>query len=308
MTSVTNLPGRPLVSVIVPCYNQAEFLREAVDSALSQTYPHREVVVIDDGSDDDTAGIAASYGQQVRVVRQPNAGLPTARNHGIAVSRGDIIGLLDADDRWLPNHLETKVALFADPDIGAVHGSYRKFPAELPGAGITRKVAGAESDFHDVLTRNALGAPVSVLFRRAAFDAAGGFDPACRWGAEDWDLWIRIAARARIVATGEVSAEYRLRPDSMSRNYDRMYRALRLVVDRNQSHHVDCRQCRMALRRARRNIRSYYRDAATRDALRAWQTGRRVESIALRLRGMLRDPAGAARRLPAAAQRVWSTR
>jgi len=295
---------RPLVSVIIPCYNQARLLSEAIDSALAQTYPNLEVIVIDDGSTDDTAEVAARYGNRIRFVRQANAGLPAARNRGIAESRGSIIGLLDADDRWLPANVDVKVPAFLDQTVGAVHSSYRKFPDGCPGAGVTRKIDGAESDFHELLMRNSLGAPMSVMFRRTAFEAAGRFDPTFRQGAEDWDLWLRIAACWRIVGMAEITAEYRLSPTSMSRDYNRMYRALRQVVDKNRWHHRGCGQCAAAARMAYRRIRSYYRDAATRDAWRARGAGRPVRYLLLRTRGILRDPRCVTRILPALAARV----
>jgi glycosyltransferase involved in cell wall biosynthesis len=103
--------SNPLVSAIIPTYNRAHIIGEAVDSALAQTYPHIEVIVVDDGSKDDTLARLQQYGNRIRVVNQANAGPAAARNRGIAVSRGELIAFLDSDDIWLPSKIERQVAL-----------------------------------------------------------------------------------------------------------------------------------------------------------------------------------------------------
>jgi glycosyltransferase involved in cell wall biosynthesis len=294
---------QPLVSVIVPCYNQASFLAEAVDSALAQTYQRREVIVVDDGSTDDTAAVAASYGGRIQVIRQANRGLAAARNAGIDRAHGTIIGVMDADDRWLPNKLDVEVPWFADPGAGLVHGSYLKFPSTYPAAGEVRKPLGAKTGFHGILGFNFVGAPVSALFRRAAFDRAGRFDEALK-GGEDWDLWIRIAAESTLVASDVVTAEYRLSTASMSRNYEVMYRWLLRVVEKNGSRHGDCTACKDAVRRARRHLNAYYEEMASRDALGALASGQRLRYLQLRLRGLRHNPRAVRRVLPALARRL----
>jgi glycosyltransferase involved in cell wall biosynthesis len=293
----------PLVSVVVPCYNQAAFLREAIDSVLAQTYPHREVIVVDDGSTDDTAAVAAGYAGRIRLVRQVNRGLSGARNVGVAHARGTLIGLLDADDRWLPNKLAAEVPRFADSSIGVVHGSYRKFPPTHPRAGDVRKTAGAETTFHEILAFNAVGAPVSAIVRRSDFERVGGFDESLDRG-EDWDLWIRIATVARLVGSDAVTAEYRLRDESMSHNYERMYRGLRQMIARHRSHHAGCGACRRAVRRANRQVRAYYFDQAARDAFRARASGNWRRYVALRVRGLVHHPRAAVRIVPGLARRL----
>jgi glycosyltransferase involved in cell wall biosynthesis len=292
------MTSEPLVSVIVPCYNQGSVLAEAVDSALAQTYQHREVIVIDDGSTDDTAAIAASYGPQIRLIRQENRGLPAARNAGIACARGTLMGLLDADDRWLPRKLEVEVPWFADPAVGLVHGSYRKFPATFPGAGEVRKARGERTGFHGILGFNLVGAPVSALFRRSVFDRAGRFDESLR-GIEDWDLWIRLSALSGIIASDALTAEYRLSAESVSRKYEEMYRCLLQVIEKNRFHHGDCAACRRAVRKARQHANAYYDEMISREAFRALARGERLHYLRLRLRGLLRNPR-AVRRVPTA--------
>lgn len=100
----------PTISVVIPCYNGAKYLRETLESALAQTHPPLEVLVVDDGSTDDSAVIAESFGPPVRVIRQPNQGESVARNRGIEESQGEWVALLDADDLWLPHKLESQLA------------------------------------------------------------------------------------------------------------------------------------------------------------------------------------------------------
>src|SRR3712207_5573157 len=115
----------PLVSVVIPCYKQAHFLGEAIESVLAQSYPHFEVVVVDDGSTDNTSEVAARY-PGVRCVRQDNQGLAAARNSGLAHSKGEYLLFLDADDRLLPHALEVGVErLEAHPECAFVSGRYR---------------------------------------------------------------------------------------------------------------------------------------------------------------------------------------
>src|SRR5689334_2160139 len=106
------------VSVVIPTYNRAELVGEAIDSVLGQSRPPLEVIVVDDGSTDDTADVVGRYGARVVYLRQPNCGPATARNVGVARARGDLIALLDSDDRWLPRKLELQVPLFADGNTG----------------------------------------------------------------------------------------------------------------------------------------------------------------------------------------------
>ena len=110
----------PTVSVVIPCYNGAAFLRETLDSVLAQTYPPLEVILIDDGSTDESAAIAESYGPPVRVIRQENQGESVARNRGMDEARGDWIACLDADDLWKPEKLERQLAAI-DPETVCVH-------------------------------------------------------------------------------------------------------------------------------------------------------------------------------------------
>ena len=125
--------GLPLVSVVIPTFNGARFLAQTIESVLAQTYPRLEVLVVDDGSTDETPAIAASYAPRVSYLHQANAGTAAARNTGITQASGAFIALLDHDDLWEPRKLERQLPLFAtDPQIGAA-GSTAVTSVKLPG-------------------------------------------------------------------------------------------------------------------------------------------------------------------------------
>jgi glycosyltransferase involved in cell wall biosynthesis len=119
----------PDVSVVIPCYNGASFLKQTLESALQQTIPPVEILVVDDGSTDNSAEIAAEFGSPVRVVRQENRGESVARNRGIDEARGDWVAFLDADDLWAPTKLERQLACIGD-QVACVHTNYYVFGAE----------------------------------------------------------------------------------------------------------------------------------------------------------------------------------
>ena len=189
------------VSVVVPAYNAARFVRRAIDSALRQSLPPQEVVVVDDGSQDDTADVVRAYGPPVRCVSQANAGASIARNVGIEQSKGDWIALLDADDEWLPHKLERQAeVLRAHPDLAwcgcnkedAGGGAAPAVRAPRAVAQTLRRLGSLP--FFEV-GRRRLGLQTSgFVIRRSVFDDIGGFDPALRV-CHDKDLFWRIAVR-----------------------------------------------------------------------------------------------------------------
>jgi glycosyltransferase involved in cell wall biosynthesis len=169
----------PLVSVVVPVYNTAQFLREALDSVFAQDYEPIEVIVVDDGSTDGSGAIAEAY-PRVRYIRQENHGPAVARNAGISVARGEFVAFADADDVLLPNKLTVQVGYLIDhPDVEATIA--RQVWITPPPDAVPDRVWG---DL-DGLT------PISIVVRRNTLVQLGGFDPALR-GPEDTDLLIRL--------------------------------------------------------------------------------------------------------------------
>jgi peptidoglycan/xylan/chitin deacetylase (PgdA/CDA1 family) len=212
-----------LISVIVPCYNQAHFLTEAIESILSQTYPHYEIVVVDDGSTDNTAEVAGRY-PGVRCVRQDNRGLAAARNTGLSKSNGDYLVFLDADDRLLPHAIEAGLAcLRAHPECAFVAGRCARIRSDgqpLP----TTEDAGLDGDPYSRLLS---GCPIlvpAVMYRRATFQVFPGFDTSMS-AAEDYHLYYRIARQLPIHFHDVVVAEVRQHHANMTSNTALMLRS-----------------------------------------------------------------------------------
>ena len=207
----------PLVSVVIPCYNQAHFLGEAIESVLAQSYPNFEIIVVDDGSTDDTSEVAGRY-PKVRLVRQENQGLSGARNAGLARSEGEYVVFLDADDRLLPEALETGLEyLEARPECAFVNGHYRYITLDgSPFSTRTQPVVG-DRHYAELLHNNYIAMHATVMYRQAVFESVGGFDTSLS-ACEDYDLYLRIARRFPICSHEEVVAEYRRHDANMSSN------------------------------------------------------------------------------------------
>lgn len=182
-------PGEPLAAVIIPCYNYGKYLPEAVSSALNQTLRNIEIIVVDDGSGDPyTITVLKEMEKKdgVTVIRQPNKGLPAARNTGIRATRARYITCLDADDLIDPTYLEkTVTVLEARPDVGLAY-SYAELFGDVNEIWYTETM-----DPGKLLKYNHV--PVVAVFRRQAWEEVGGYDESMRAGYEDWDFWLRLA-------------------------------------------------------------------------------------------------------------------
>ena len=190
----------PRVSVVVPVYNRPAYVREAVDSALAQRCPGGfEIVVVDDGSTDETPQVLASYGSLIRVVRQANGGVARARNAGFAAARGEYFALLDSDDVWLPGKLAAQVALLdAHPQAAFAHSDVEEFFEDGPSRSWTRRPEIVSGDALRVLLRRNVIHTMTVMLRRVAIEEVGDFDP--RYPpCEDWDLWLRVSEHRPVV-------------------------------------------------------------------------------------------------------------
>ena len=198
----------PPVTAVMPAYHAAAFVGEAVASLLRQTVPPHEVIVVDDGSTDDTAAVAEAAG--ARVIRQANGGPAAARNTGIRAATTEWIALLDADDLARPTRLATQQRHLDDPAIAVVFaGHYME--------GKVQPTPPARIDF-DVLWRRNWIPTSTVMLRRAAWEAVGGFDESRDLiGVEDYNFWLRLAhAGWGFVRVNEVLVDYRPTPASLT--------------------------------------------------------------------------------------------
>lgn len=208
----------PTVSVVIPTYNAAAFVGQAIKSVLAQTYRDVEVIVVDDGSTDQTQSILSRFGAPVRCIRQANQGVAVARNCGIHESRGRYVAFLDADDTWLPGKLERQVAaLEAYPDCAACYAAFTRVDWELRPIGISRSPRQAATLPDLLLNGNVIGSICTVLIERELFDRVGGFDPQLSQCA-DWDMWIRLAVHTAFLYVDEPLVTYRQHEANMSRD------------------------------------------------------------------------------------------
>jgi glycosyltransferase involved in cell wall biosynthesis len=218
------------VNVIVPCHNAARFIGEALESALHQTHRETTVLVVDDGSTDASAEVAASYGERVMVMLQPKRGVSAARNRALDVSDAEFIAFLDADDRWHPKKLSRQLAFFEDhPECGLAHTAVRYIDAagrETKGTTCCK----AQGDcLAELLACNSI-ITSSVLVRRELLNGER-FLPELHT-AEDWDLWLRLAARAPVGYVDEVLTDYRVHDANTSRLEELMLRGQLTVTER----------------------------------------------------------------------------
>lgn len=215
------------VSVVVPCFNYARFLGRAVDSALSQSVRPLEIIIVDDGSTDETPCIAQEYANRescVRYLRQENAGLPAARNSGIAKALYDYVAFLDADDEWQPEFLArcTEAIIKLPDDFGLVASRFSFMDRDGAALPLRRlpPAASAEVTCADLVIKTRFF-PSAVLAKKEVFSRCGTFDVSLR-SSEDREMWIRVAARYRLWLLEEALVRIRRHPDNMSKNAARM--------------------------------------------------------------------------------------
>ena len=222
------------VSVIIPCYNYARYVREAIDSALGQTYAPLEVIVVDDGSTDSTPEILASYGDRIRVIRQQNGGAAKARNTGVTAARGESVAFLDADDVWRRRKLEVQMArLEADPSLAMVHCGVETFDAR--GRTLRVFLNGKEGRIAASLLRldpDVITAPGSnIVVRKNVAEEVGGFDNRLPL-SEDWDFCYRVAGRYPVGYAAEPLVRYRQHGNGAHLDIARFENAMLLAFEK----------------------------------------------------------------------------
>lgn len=242
------------VSVIIPCYNGKRYVAEAIESALSQGHAPHEVVVVDDGSTDDSADVIRRY-EQVTYVRQENQGISGARNTGVTNSSGRFLVFLDADDRLLPGALETGVTCMREhPDSAFVFGLCAMIDADgnpLPSDVVQSKNYQEGACYALQLAARSLVPPGAALFSREAFEAAGRFDRKVGH-AQDYELYLRISRRFPIHAHNQVVVEYRRHGANASRGSAQELRAVLAILAMQEPHVRGHRDLEAALALGRR--------------------------------------------------------
>jgi glycosyltransferase involved in cell wall biosynthesis len=217
--------GDPRVSVIIPTYRHRDLILRTISSVFGQTFTDYEIVVVNDGSTDDTAAVVAPLVEAGRItyIEQENQGQSRARNVGLSRARGEYIAFLDDDDIWPTNKLASQVAfLDANPSVGMVGGTFRTIDEnDTPG------YAGPfypSITFEALFSANPFHSPGQTLIRTSILKDIGGLN-ATIWGADDWDLWFRIARCSTIVMRDEVALYYRLHGGNASKQTARLLRA-----------------------------------------------------------------------------------
>jgi glycosyltransferase involved in cell wall biosynthesis len=230
----------PAVSIIMPAFNVAPYLREAVDSVLAQTCGDWELLVVNDGSTDGTGAIAHDYASRdsrIRVIDQENCGLACARNTALRAGTGDFFALLDSDDLWEPGFLQSQLDVFAQhPETALVTGSARLLGGPQNGQPARPVVAGHPALTLEQMIADETAVFIMATFRRAVYDAIGGFDAAKR-RSEDWDYWLRAVAAGFVFRRNwQPLAWYRVREDSLSRNSAAMLREMLHTLGKVRQH------------------------------------------------------------------------
>lgn len=228
--SLTPMPDAPTVSVVVPCFNAERWITATLASVQAQQWPALETIVIDDGSTDGTAKRVQREFPQARLVRQDNAGVAAARNHGVALAQGEWIAFIDADDWWLPDKLRLQLEALRDaqPPSGLCCSAWSVWTSNAPEPepDLLEKLAAQADDrarwagpsgwIYPQLLLDSQVWTSTVLVKRDLFMQAGGFDPSLRIG-EDLDLWLRLSRLTPVVRVARPLALYRIHPDSITR-------------------------------------------------------------------------------------------
>lgn len=231
-----------LVTVIIPAYKAGRYIEETVQSVLNQTYPNFELIIIDDGSPDDQAKVIeplAAKDSRIQYIKQANGGVSSARNHGYRLSKGDFLAFLDADDVWLPDNLEQKLAKFAsDAELGLVHSDKAIINANSQLTGEVKH--GKEGYILDHLLSwngTCIPTPSSILVKREVMEKVGGFDLKLS-NAADQEFFFRVAKHYKIGRVPTVTWWYRVHDSNMHSNIPVMEKDALLAYQRAEENNL----------------------------------------------------------------------
>lgn len=228
-----NVSDVPLVSVVIPTFNQARWLGEAIDSALAQTYAPLEVVVVDNGSTDSTPRVIAEYGDRIRSVHQDNRGPSSARNLGVQTANGEYVVFLDGDDVLHATCAERRVALLRESGAAIAVGAFHIVRADRQRLWQEGLPLGEGPVSTATMCVTMYGPTCGMTVHKGSHEQVGGFDEGFRI-AEDSDYAIRLTAHGGAVYDPEPLAEYRQAGASLSRNYVLLYDSYRKMAKKNE--------------------------------------------------------------------------
>lgn len=262
----------PQVSVIIATYNYGRFIREAIESALAQTFGNFEIAVIDDGSTDNTWDVVRPYldDKRLRYHKTNHLGQPGAKNTGIRLTSAPLVAFLDADDIWLPTKLEKQIGVFrANPEVGVVYSRNVLIDEEGRLVKFNDRQLHRGSVLHDLFLTSFVCFSTSVV-RREVLDQVGVFDESINL-AIDFDLWLRVALRYRFDFVDEPLVKYRTGHANLSKRLPERLRCVRIILDR----FLDTYGGRTALgpRLVRQGMADHYCDAAEILGKASWRRG-----------------------------------
>lgn len=286
------------MAVVIPCFNQAHYLAEAIESVLGQTLPPTELFVVDDGSEDNSYEVAGRY-EMVTRMQQRNRGVAAARNAGWKESDSEFLVFLDADDRLLPEALKIgALALDRRPNVAFVSGVSRDIGDDGRVIAALRQPLVSQDHYLRLLEDCFIWSGSSIVYRRSALEAVGGFDESL-WAADDYELYLRLARRFPVFCHQEVVTEYRRHGTNTTRDAA-IVLASQLEVQGRQKRQVRDPLEREALRRGIRKTRSEHGRALAEQIGADWRHRRRLRALK-GLRTLFRcDPRGLARLVEAA--------
>lgn len=237
----------PLISVIIPCYNQGMYLEAAIESVLRQGYPNLEILVVNDGSSDETKDVARTFSSSIVYIEKTNFGRSAARNTGILASRGEYVIFMDADDLVDDEMLKTMARAANEfPQTDVFVGGWQDLVDEKLGEAVNSIPLPADT-FHGILARN-IGVIHCFMVRREILANSGLFDITLS-AAEDWDLWIRLAAAgASFRSVPNAIAIYRRHGNNSTANYEHVMKSTKLMLKKNSKIHTNCAFCQEAAR------------------------------------------------------------
>lgn len=235
--NMSEAKNRPTVSIIIPTYNRSQLIGRSIKSVLNQTYRNFELIIVDDGSVDDTEKVVAGFkDERIRYVRrEKNGGEAAARNTGIKAAKTDYIAYQDSDDEWLPEKLARQIELLKDvlPEVGVIYTGFWKMDNQkktyIPFSWVRQK----NGNIHEeLLNGNFIGSPVALI-KKECFDKVGPFDERLR-NLVDWEMWLRISKLYHFRCIDEPLAIAHYDSDNVSYNPGSLIEALEIVLEKHR--------------------------------------------------------------------------